>query len=285
MKTKACIVGCGFVGSALENCFKKSVELLKIDPKLDTNIRDIETFLPEIIFICVPTPMKQNGDQDIKILESVIKEICDLKITCPIIIKSTVLPNNIERVIKKSNSIIYNPEFLREKHAEKDLIDAKFHIFGGNTQVCKHVSNFYKKNTITNGEHIYLDAVAASFLKFTINSFLSLKVTFFNELFDLFQKTSSEYSWQEFIDILKKDKRIGESHLNVPGHDNRRGYGGACFPKDSNAFYNFSIEKESELSLLKKSIDINNKYRSRYNTATNREIEQNISFKSKKENN
>ena len=78
---------------------------------------------------------------------------------------------------------------------------------------------------------------------------------------------------------------MGDSHMDVPGHDERRGYGGACFPKDSNAFYNFSLKENSELSLLKKSININNKYRSRYNTASKREIEQNISFNNIEENN
>lgn len=285
MKIRICIVGYGFVGSALASSFKKDVALLKIDPKLKTSTDDIKEFLPDITFICVPTPMKKDGDQDVSILNSVLMKLNDLKIKSSIVIKSTVLPKNLKLIQEKYSKIVYNPEFLREKHAEFDFKNAKFHIFGGDNSECKKVSNFYDKNTLAKGEHIFMDILSASFMKYTINSFLSLKVIFFNELYDLYIKTKCDYSWDDFIDVLKKDKRLGDSHMDVPGHDERRGYGGACFPKDSNAFYDFSVKENSELSLLKKSININNKYRSRYNTASDREIEQNISFNNIEERN
>ena len=75
------------------------------------------------------------------------------------------------------------------------------------------------------------------------------------------------------------DKRIGDSHMQVPGPDGRKGFGGACFPKDTEAFYSYSKKISSEFSLLKKTISINKKIRSLYNSPTERESEQNISFK------
>ena len=64
------IVGYGFVGKALANGLKDNVEISLIDPKLNTDIKNLAAFNPEIIFICVPTPMNDDGTQDITILES-----------------------------------------------------------------------------------------------------------------------------------------------------------------------------------------------------------------------
>ena len=77
--------------------------------------------------------------------------------------------------------------------------------------------------------------------------------------------------------MISKDTRIGNSHMSVPGHDGKYGFGGACLPKDSNALYKYSNQKGTKLSLLKKAIDINNKIRKKYKTDT-REKEQNIKF-------
>ena len=94
------IVGYGFVGKALANGLKDNVDLSIIDPKLGTSIKDLETINPEIIFICVPTPMSDDGKQDISILESVIS---DLNIYCSsslFVLKSTVLPSHVKHIEK-----------------------------------------------------------------------------------------------------------------------------------------------------------------------------------------
>ena len=64
----------------LINGLKDSVTVKKIDPKLGTNINELKDFLPEIIFICVPTPMNNDKTQDISIVESVVDEINNLKL-------------------------------------------------------------------------------------------------------------------------------------------------------------------------------------------------------------
>ena len=72
---KVAVVGLGFVGNALANGFKDNVQLIKIDPKLNTDITDLIKFDPEIIFISVPTPMHNDGSQDITIVKKIIEEI------------------------------------------------------------------------------------------------------------------------------------------------------------------------------------------------------------------
>ena len=273
------IIGYGFVGKALAAGLNEDVSLLKIDPKLNTNINDLIDFKPNAIFICVPTPMNEDFSQDISILNDVIKKLNVLNLQSLIVIKSTVLPKYIIEIEKQISEFIYNPEFLREKHANQDFIESKLIVFGENNTSAKKLEEIYRGHSkCICTDYIYTDAIAASLIKYTINSFLATKVTFFNELNSLFNQSGTEESWDNFILAIANDPRIGNSHMQVPGHDGRLGFGGACLPKDSNAFNIYSEEVGEPLSLLKKVIKTNNKIRAKYNVKTLRELEQNIKY-------
>ena len=276
------IIGHGFVGKALENGLNENVETLIVDPIYQNKISDISLFNSEVIFICVPTPMKDDGDQDLNILNSVIEDINKLKINAEIILKSTVLPSNIENIKKLIPRIIYNPEFLTERSANEDFINAEFIVLGGNNKNVSKISSFYKNHTkCLSNNIIHTDLISASLIKYTINSFLASKVMFFNELNSLFKKSGTDESWENFIRAVSSDSRIGKSHMQVPGPDGRYGFGGSCFPKDSQAIYKYSLSLNSPLNILKKVIDLNNSIRSSYDSSTNREKEQNIKFQTK----
>ena len=273
------IIGYGFVGKALEAGLNEDVELLKIDPKLHTKITDLENFKPNVIFICVPTPMNDDFSQDISILQNVIKQLKILNLQSLIVIKSTVLPKHIIEIDKQISEFIYNPEFLREKHANQDFIESKLIVFGENNTSAKRLEEIYRDHSkCICTDYIYTDAIAASLIKYTINSFLATKVIFFNELHSLFNQSGTSESWDNFILAIANDPRVGNSHMQVPGHDGRLGFGGACLPKDSNAFNIYSEEVGEPLSLLKKVIKTNNKIRAEYNLRTTRELEQNIKY-------
>jgi nucleotide sugar dehydrogenase len=276
---KIAIIGYGFVGKALSKGFNKDVILKIIDPKLNTRINELTDFNPSVIFICVPTPMNDDGTQDISIVNKVIDEINEFKIQSLIVLKSTVLPNHILDISKSHQKFVYNPEFLREKHAIYDFVNSPLIVFGGEKVNTNQLEEVYKKFTkCVCKEYIHTDIVTSSFIKYSINSFLALKVTFFNELKDLYDISEGGDTWKNFISYLSIDKRIGSSHMNVPGHDGRKGFGGACLPKDSRAFETFSRQKKKPLKLLKKVIKINNTIRSKYNKTTEREVDQNINF-------
>ena len=273
------IIGYGFVGKALSNALKGDIKLQKIDPNLNTSTIDIKDFNPEIIFICVPTPMKKDGSQDISILMDIIKEIKSFGFQNLIVIKSTILPSHIERIQKELTNFVYNPEFLREKHAYEDFINSNMIIFGGKNKANVELSNFYKNYLkCKNKEYTFTDPVSASFIKYIINSFLATKVIFFNEFHKLFESSSAKEDWDTFIKIISKDRRMGASHMSVPGHDGRMGFGGACLPKDANAIVKYSESHGIDLEILASAIKINNKIRAKYNENTKREREQNIFF-------
>ena len=276
---RVAIIGLGFVGNSLLNGMKDSVEVKKIDPKLGSEINELIDFLPEIIFICVPTPMNEDRSQNISIVRSVVDEIIDLNINSIVVLKSTLLPGYVEELEKSLPKFVYNPEFLREKHANEDFINSELIVFGGNKADAIILSNFYKDHTkCICKDHIFTDCITASLIKYTINTFLSVKVVFFNELKDLFDVSGAQEDWENFIKYLSKDIRIGNSHMQVPGHDGRKGFGGACLPKDSNAFLKYSEQIEKQLNILNNAIKLNNDIRSSYNEETDREKEQNIKF-------
>lgn len=276
---KVAIVGYGFVGKALAEGFLDTVELIKIDPKLGTDINEIIEFKPKIVFICLPTPMKDDSSQDITTLKEVFKQISQIKNNYLVVLKSTVLPDNIQQLSKLNEDFIYNPEFLREKHAKEDFINSTLIVFGGQKEKCNVLGDFYANHTkCISKEYFFTDKITASLIKYTINSFLSTKVSFFNELHKLFTGSGSKDSWENFIKMISVDKRIGASHMQVPGHDGRLGFGGACLPKDSKAFLLYSQKKQANLNVLETAINTNNKIRAKYNKKTDREIEQNITF-------
>ena len=120
-KLKLAIVGHGFVGKATDWGFNKKVEKFIVDPLLGTSVSDLQIFNPDIVFICVPTTMGDDGRQNSSIIEEVISE---LSTKCPNaikVVKSTVLPWILEGLQKIDSKLIYNPEFLRENMQIKTL--------------------------------------------------------------------------------------------------------------------------------------------------------------------
>ena len=281
-KLKLGIVGHGFVGKATDWGFNKRTSKFIVDPLLNTSISDLKGFEPEIVFVCVPTPMSDDGSLDSSIIKEVIK---DLVLYCPNaikVIKSTIIPSLLEELHELDSKLVYNPEFLREKHANSDFINSDMIIFGGDRNISTQVSNAYLRHSrCKTKEHIFTDLKTASLIKYSINTFLATKVIFFNELHSIYEKLNVKDSWESVINIISRDKRIGSSHMNVPGHDGRKGFGGACFPKDSLALIKFANSQGIDLNSLISTVKINNKIRSKYKEPDSRESEQNVSFDDK----
>ena len=279
---KVSIIGHGFVGKALENGLNDDIKVSIIDPIYKNEISELAIFKPEYIFICVPTPMNLEGDQDLTILNEVINDLNKLKTDSEIILKSTILPNHINKIQKSIPGLIYNPEFLTEKNAYEDFINGDLILLGSNINNLDKISDFYINHTKCQTKNIIqTDLASASLIKYTINSFLASKVMFFNEINSLFKKIDTSENWENFINAVSLDSRIGKSHMQVPGPDGRFGFGGACFPKDTKALYRYSIAKNSPLEILKKIIDLNDNIRSSYESVTDRENDQNINFLTK----
>lgn len=269
------VVGHGFVGKAVTYGFDtKHVDLVAIDPNYGNSVEDLygaESL--DVAFVCVPTPMSDTGRIDDSIVVDVTEKLIH-NTECLVVLKSTVTPEIVAKLAELSpKRFVYNPEFLTEARANQDFVNATFNIFGGDLEASATVASMYTNySKMLDPQNVFVSAAEASFVKYTINTFLSTKVTFFNQLKDLADKHGCNFD--RITEAVALDNRIGSSHMNVPGPDGRRGFGGACFPKDTNALHYFS---GGDFDLLKKVLDINSAYRLQYDL-DEREKEQNVKF-------
>lgn len=259
------IVGKGFVGGAVSAGFDtKGVRQHVVDPRHSTlSLEDLADINPDVIFICLPTPCQLDGKVDASLIANTLHKLNSEKYEGIVVIKSTVAASVLDAFVKtyENLNIVYNPEFLTEANANDDFINPPFQIFGGEWDLCTKVEQMYiRYSKVKPVPSFKMDIKAASFLKYTVNSWLATKVTFFNELRLLYDTYNMETSWEEFVGVLAHEPRIGASHMNVPGPDGQYGFGGNCFPKDTKAFVEES-RNSSMLSLLAKAIELNNSMR------------------------
>ena len=264
------IVGHGYVGKAVDYGFSDGVNKYIIDPIYNTDISNLVGKNIDIAFVCVPTPFGKNGEIDSSIVESVVRELAQF--TCPIIIKSTVTPDIVDKLYLRNKLVVYNPEFLTEKNALDDFVNPPMHIFGGSRSITKIVKEFYEDYSNCKPCPVFhMTAKEASFVKYGINSFLATKVLWMNQFKDIVDNMGCNYN--KIINAIGTDIRVGPSHTQVPGPEGKRGFGGACFPKDTQAFANFA----KTFTVLEEVIKQNNSYRSEYEL-DDREKEQKVVY-------
>ena len=277
-KFKLGIVGHGFVGQAVDYAFTNPlVEKFYADPKYNTNIDDLVAWQPNSVFICAPTPMLENGAVDATIVNDAVLKLIQ-HTEAGVAIKSTVTPDVIKNLMvtvafkEAQHRVVYNPEFLTENSAKEQFIHAPFHVFGGTPRANAGLLGVYNMFSMCTMHNVFETApVEAAFIKYAINSFMATKVTFFNQLYDA--ATGMGASFNNIIAGLEQDPRMGKSHMRVPGFDGKRGFGGACLPKDTAAFmYAFS-----GFTLLEEVVRINNEYRKEYEL-DDREKQNNIQY-------
>jgi len=232
------IIGQGFVGSALKESFSPHYKVYtydKMEKDLSTHksINDLSKVC-ELLFVCVPTPMKEDGSCDISIVKDVVQRACSTGRKNIIAIKSTVPPNTTKhlQILCQDSDIVFNPEFLLERQAEDDFKNTTRVILGGPRPATTRLKQFYSK-IFPKADIIKTDSTIAEMVKYLTNSFLAVKVSFANEIYNICNSLDIDYD--KVIEYALYDKRLGQSHWSVPGPDGHYGFGGSCFPKDINA--------------------------------------------------
>jgi len=232
------IIGQGFVGSALKHVFSKYYKVHTYD-KVHTDLsthKSIENLSRacELIFVCVPTPMKQDGSCDVSIVENVVQKACSTGRRNIVAIKSTVPPNTTKAIqaLCMDSQIVFNPEFLLERNAEDDFEKTKRVLLGGPRPATTRMKQFYSR-VFPGADIIKTDSTVAEMVKYLTNSFLAVKVSFANEIYNICESLDVDYD--KVVEYALYDERLGQSHWAVPGPDGRFGFGGSCFPKDINA--------------------------------------------------
>ena len=232
------IVGQGYVGTAVKTVFEKhyDVETYDLDrDKCSVDYLEDIVELSNIIFVCVPTPMKKDGSCDTSIVEGVVNEIDDVDITDKIVaIKSTIPPGTTNRLNKecKNISVIFNPEFLTEANFIDDFKNQNRIIIGGERPSTTKLRQVYSL-AFPNAKIVKTGSITAEMVKYFTNTFLATKVSFANEMYQICGRLGIDYD--KVVEYSTYDERLGKSHWAVPGPDGHYGFGGSCFPKDINA--------------------------------------------------
>ena len=234
------IVGQGFVGNAVYQKFKKYYDVVTndLDENKSTSTLNNLIHICDTIFLCLPTPMKPSGECDVSILEDVLDNINlitdNLETRRTVVIKSTIPPGTTEKfnLRYESLNIVFNPEFLTERNAVSDYENQNRIILGGPRPTTTELKQIFSK-VFPKARIIKTNSTYAEMVKYTTNTFLSTKVSFANEIYEICQRVGADYD--KVIEYATLDERLGESHWGVPGHDGDFGFGGHCFPKDLSA--------------------------------------------------
>ena len=233
------IVGQGFVGSAIREGLNQFYKVETYDIRKELASCDSLYELAKksyIIFVCLPTPMEKSGKCSTKIVERVVH---DLDGYCKshqlkdriLIIKSTVPPGTTEKLDKETSSVavVFSPEFLTEANSFDDFKSQSRIVIGGRRPASSRVKTMFRK-AFPSIPIVKTSSRHAEMVKYFINCFLSTKVSFANEMYQLCNSLDIDYD--KVVEYALYDTRIGKSHLSVPGPDGDFGFGGHCFPKD-----------------------------------------------------
>ena len=258
------IVGQGYVGTAIKVGFEPYYELETYDKYDESKTTcDLKQLVwgCEVIFVCVPTPMNEDGSCHTDIVESVIKEIDTYANGLQIVvIKSTVPPGTTDMLDKKYDgvNVIFNPEFLTEANFVEDFKNQDRIILGGVRKGTNKLRQIYSK-VFPTAHIIKTGSKTAEMVKYMTNSYLATKVSFANEIYQICQKIDIDYD--KVVEYATLDERLGKTHLSVPGPDGDLGFGGHCLPKDLNALITFAQNLDLDPIVLETINWVNDKYR------------------------
>ena len=204
----------------------------------------------QVVFICVGTPPRQNGEADLSFLFSAVEETAKhLTGYTLITIKSTIpigYEDDLEAIVKKHASAKYEfasaPEFLREGSAIDDTLHPDRIVIGSTSKKAQKI--LLELHAALPGERIVCDLRSAQLIKYAANAFLATKISFANALANICEKTGADVA--KVVQGVGADKRIGRAFL-YPGV----GYGGSCLPKDVMAFIAQARNFEYDFELLR----------------------------------
>lgn len=288
------VIGQGFVGGSLTTVFSERGETVytydkagKLAPGGKNGFKQInstQTVYPDsiaefvqscertsrfsgVFFVCVPTPMYEDGSPDTSIVEDVLELICVAPYTADspnrvAVIKSTVPPGSTEQWNATFNNrglhVVFNPEFLTEANAINDMREQNRIVLGGPRPYINTVRNVFQR-AFPKVPIIKTSSTTAEMVKYVTNCMLAVKVSFANEIAQICEALDADglnIDYDKVIEYAKVDHRLGQSHWSVPGpvptHDGQYvcGFGGHCFPKDINALISVALKYAVEPKVM-----------------------------------
>ncbi|ODV54856.1 MULTISPECIES: UDP-glucose dehydrogenase family protein [Lysinibacillus] len=216
----------------------------------------------DIIFIAVGTPQGEDGVADLSYIEQAAKDIAkNVEHDVIVVVKSTVPVGTNDRVeeILHANMVaglqihvVSNPEFLREGHAINDTFYGDRIVIGAENSIAREkVECLFKSLNIP---IMHTNRRSAEMIKYASNAFLAVKISYINQISNLCEALGADVN--TVADGMGMDKRIGREFLNAG-----LGYGGSCFPKDTEALAYLAHENDVNLSIVQSAIRANDEQR------------------------
>lgn len=220
------VVGYGYVGKATAKTF--GIE--KFYTRTSGNITLEEIKKTKYIFICLPTPTVSGRcfTDDIYAFIDKVKNPDSI-----FVIRSTVevgFAEDVKRELKVQ--VVSNPEFLSEATWEEDAVKPKIVVIGGEGKSLEAVKGLYQ-GRFKYSKPLVTDNTTAEMIKYAFNSWFSTKVIYSNEIFDACQEFNANY---ETVKRALEAHPWGMQNHNVIFYKGKRGLGGSCLPKDTEAF-------------------------------------------------
>src|SRR5215831_3921842 len=212
----------------------------------------------DIIFIAVVTPPKATGESDLTAVEEVARGIAESLDRYKVIVNKSTVPvgtgDLVRDIITRNRrrpvdfDVVSNPEFLREGSAIEDTLRPDRIVIGApNQQVAMTLLELYAP---LERPMIITDVPSAEMIKYASNSFLATKISFINAIANLCELAGADVT--QVVKGMGLDPRIGREFLQ-PG----LGYGGSCFPKDTDSLIQTAASRGYEFRLLRSVVDIN----------------------------
>lgn len=219
----------------------------------------------DIIFICVNTPPKADGQADLRYVELAARTIAQTMDGYRVIVDKSTVPvrtgekvsETIRRNVKESGDfdIVSNPEFLREGSAVEDAMHPNRIVVGVTSErAAKEMRELYKP---FGAPIIVTDIKSAEIIKHACNSFLAMKISFINSIAAICELAGANVD--EVVEGMRLDERIGGLFLRAGV-----GYGGSCFPKDVSAFIHIAEGLGYDFGILKAVQQVNTDQRRRF---------------------
>jgi UDPglucose 6-dehydrogenase len=202
-----------------------------------------------IYFVCVPTPMKEDGSADLSIVEGVLQQLSEACTgDCVAVVKSTVPPGSTEAWNKFFEGtglhVVFNPEFLREASALDDMRNQNRIVLGGPRPWINKVKQLFEA-AFPSVPIVKTSSSTAEMVKYVTNVHLAVKVALANEFYQVCQALDAKganIDYDKVVEYATEDERLGKSHWKVPGPmpaddtgEPAFGFAGSCFIKDLNA--------------------------------------------------
>jgi len=256
---KVAIIGYGTVGKAMQKVFPDA--LIYDENKEKSLATKEEVNECELALVCVPTPMKiEEGKEFFPADTSIVEEVISWLESKYIVIKSTVPPTFTDTIVAKTGkNVCFSPEIVGESKyftspwKYPDPSDPRLHdyvIIGGEKEVREKVCDIFVERLGPEKTYYLTTAVEAEIIKYMENCWGAVKVVFCQEFYDLCQKLGASYH------VVREgwtlDKRVEKMHSAV--FVNERGFGGKCFPKDTNALVSFADLIGISMDIIKAAI-------------------------------